>query len=62
MLHTKIGDFASSQSFKILLDILYGCVFSIDYKRNLDDKMELAKLVGDGVSGFQLIDEEIYDK
>lgn len=62
MLHTKIGDFASSQSLKTLLDILYGCVFSFDYKRNLDDKIELAKLLDDRVSGFRLIDEEIYDK
>lgn len=62
MLHTKIGDFASSQSLKTLLDILYGCVFSLDYKRNLDDKIELAKLLDDRVSGFRLIDEKTYDK
>lgn len=62
MLHTKIGDFASSQSIKTLLDILYGCIFSVDYQKNLDTKIELAKLVGDRVSGFELIDEEKYDK
>lgn len=58
MLHTKIGDFASSQSVKCLLDILYGCIFSLDYKKNLNDKIRVAKQIDDRVSGFEYIDEE----
>lgn len=58
MLHTKIGDFASSTSVKCLLDILYGCIFSFDYKKNLDEKINIAKEIDDRVSGFEFIDEE----
>lgn len=58
MLHTKIGDFASSTSVKCLLDILYGCIFSLDYKKNLDEKINIAKEIDDRVSGFEFIDEE----
>jgi len=58
MLHTKIGEFASSQSVKLILDILYGCIFSLDYQKNLDNKIALAKEVDDRHSGFEYIDEE----
>lgn len=58
MLHTKIGDFASSTSVKCILDILYGCIFSLDYKRNLDEKIHFAKEIDDRVSGFEFIDEK----
>ena len=58
MLTTKIGDFASSQSVKYLLDILYGAIFSLNYKHNLDRKIKLAKEVDDRTSGFEYIDEE----
>lgn len=58
MLSTKIGDFSSSQSIKTMLDILYGCIFSLNYQQNLEDKISLAKEVDDRVSGFEYIDEE----
>ena len=58
MLHTKIGDFASSTSVKCLLDILYGCIFSLNYKKNLDEKINIAKEIDDRISGFEYIDEE----
>lgn len=58
MLHTKIGDFATSQSVKCILDIIYGCVFSLDYKNNLNEKIKIAKEIDDRVSGFEYIDEE----
>lgn len=58
MLHTKIGDFSSSQSVKLILDILYSCIFSLDYQKNLDDKISFAKSVEDRYSGFEYIDEE----
>ena len=47
MLSTKIGDFSSSQSIKTMLDILYGCIFSLNYQQNLEDKISLAKEVDD---------------
>ena len=46
---TKIGDFASSTSVKCLLDILYGCILSLNYKKNLDEKINIAKEI-DAVS------------
>lgn len=58
MINTKIGDFASSQSVKCILDILYGCIFSLNYKENLNDKIKIAKQIDDKVSGFEFIDEE----
>lgn len=58
MLHTKIGDFSSSQSVKTILDILYGCLFSLNYQKNLDDKIRVAKEIDDKFSGFEYIDEE----
>lgn len=58
MLNTKIGDFASSQSVKLILDVLYSCIFSLDYQRNLDSKIALARSVDDRHSGFAYIDED----
>ena len=58
MLLTKIGDFSSSQSIKTILDILYGCIFSLDYQKNLEEKISLVKEVDDRVSGFEYIDEK----
>lgn len=57
MLHTKIGDFATSISIKYILDTLYACIFSFNYKKNLDYKIKLAKEVDDRHSGFEFIDE-----
>ena len=43
---------------KCLLDILYGCIFSLNYKKNLDEKINIAKEIDDRISGFEYIDEE----
>ena len=43
LINTKIGDFASTQSVKSLLDILYSCLFSLDYKKNLDYRIQVGK-------------------
>ena len=58
MLHTKIGDFATSVSIKYLLDILYAGIFSFDYQKNLDYKIQIAQAVDDRHSGYEYIDEE----
>ena len=57
MLNTKISEFATSQSIKYLLDVLYGCVFSLDYQKNLDRRLQLARLSEDKISGLAYIDE-----
>ena len=58
MLHTKIGAFATSQSVKTILDILYACIFSLDYQKNLENKILLAREADDRHSGFEFINEE----
>ena len=57
MIQTKIGDFSSSQSIKTILDILYGCIFSLNYEENLENKIQFAKELEDRHSGFEFIDE-----
>lgn len=42
-LNHKIGAFSSVGSMDFILDILYSCIFSIDYKKNLNKRVELAK-------------------
>ncbi len=58
MLTTKIGDFATSQSVKYLLDTIYSCIFSLDYKHSLDRRLSLSSLQNEKVSGFEYIDEK----
>lgn len=58
MLHTKIGEFATSQSIKCILDILYGCIFSLNYQKNLDNRIAIAKEIDDKTSGYEYIDEK----
>lgn len=58
MLHTKIGDFATSISIKYLLDTLYAGIFAFDYQKNLDYKIQIAKAVDDRRSGYEYIDED----
>ena len=58
MLLTKIGDFATTTSIKYILDTLYAGIFSFDYQKNLDYKIQIAKLVDDRHSGYEFIDED----
>lgn len=58
MLNTKIGNFATAQSVTCILDILYACIFSLDYQKNLDYRIAIAKESDDRFSGFEYIDEE----
>ncbi|QIL46841.1 MurR/RpiR family transcriptional regulator [Vagococcus coleopterorum] len=43
-LYSKIGSFSSHTSICFLLDIIYSCIFSIDYKDNLDNLIYLSKM------------------
>ena len=55
MLNTNIGQFASSQSIACILDILYAAIFSFDYDKNLERKIDVGKEVDDGYSEYEYI-------
>jgi DNA-binding MurR/RpiR family transcriptional regulator len=55
MLNTNIGQFASSQSIACILDILYAAIFSFDYDKNLERKIDIGKEVDDGYSEYEYI-------
>ena len=42
---SKIAGFSSLESMNIILNILYSCLFSLDYQTNLDYKIDVAKKV-----------------
>ncbi|HDR7891095.1 sugar isomerase [Bacillus toyonensis] len=42
-LYSKIGSFSTNESICFLLDLLYACVFSEDYKNNLEYKIRISK-------------------
>lgn len=58
MLNTKISNFASEQSITTLLNILYSCIFSLDYQDNLNNRIHFAKKMEDRYSGYEYIDED----
>jgi len=43
--YSKIANFSSSTSITLLLDILYSCLFSLDYETNFHYKTQLSKEV-----------------
>lgn len=43
--YSKIAGFTSYQSVSLILDILYSCLFNMDYNRNLEYKVDIAKEV-----------------
>lgn len=43
--YRKIAGFSSMESMTIILDILYSCLFRLDYERNLDYKLSIAEKV-----------------
>lgn len=57
-LYSKIGSFSSNSSISFLLDTLYGCVFSKDYRNNLDHKINISKYYDQRQSFNKVIDEE----
>lgn len=42
---SKIAGFTSLESMNIVLNILYSCLFSLNYQENLDYKIEVARRV-----------------
>ncbi|MCD8028929.1 MAG: MurR/RpiR family transcriptional regulator [Erysipelotrichaceae bacterium] len=47
LIHAKIGNFATTQSVKYLLDILYANIFAMNYTDNLDYRITIGKEVED---------------
>lgn len=47
-LYSKIGTFTNGYSFKVILDILYSCYFSFDYKNNLEMRKSVSHIAEDG--------------
>ena len=52
---SKIANFSSLASINIILDILYSCLFSLNYQKNLDYKLKIAK----EIETNRIIDNEI---
>lgn len=52
---SKIGSFTSLASINIVLDILYSCLFSLNYQANLDYKFKIAQ----EIETNRIIDNEI---
>lgn len=46
--YSKIGPFVSEASISLVLDILYSCIFSLNYKNNLEYKLEIASQIETG--------------
>lgn len=57
-MYSKIGSFSSTSSISFLLDTLYSCVFSQDYRQNLDHKITISKYYDQRQSFNKVIDEE----
>ncbi|WP_137662991.1 MurR/RpiR family transcriptional regulator [Enterococcus hulanensis] len=58
-LYSKIANFAVNASICYLLDVLYGCFFSLDYQKNLNYKLMVADMVeSNRTSTSDIIDEK----
>lgn len=57
-LYSKIGNFTTNDSICYLLDALYSCVFSKNYKKNLDHKIKVSKYFDSRKSSVKLIKED----
>ncbi len=60
-LYSKIGSFSSNDSISFLLDVLYGCVFSKDYKKNLSYKINISKYYDHRKSSNKVMEESNHD-
>lgn len=47
-LYSKIATFSTDSAVTYLLDVIYSCVFALDYKKNLDIKIETSKAIETG--------------
>lgn len=56
-LYSKIGSFSSNGSISFLLDVFYGCVFSQEYQKNLDYKINVSKYYDHRKSSNKVMEE-----
>lgn len=47
-LYSKIATFSTDVSFEYILDLLYACVFSLDYDKNLERKTKISQMIEKG--------------
>ncbi|HIX81321.1 MAG TPA: MurR/RpiR family transcriptional regulator [Candidatus Erysipelatoclostridium merdavium] len=47
-LYSKIATFSTDVSFEYILDLLYSCVFSLDYNKNLERKTKISQMIEKG--------------
>lgn len=47
-LYSKIATFSTDVSFEYILDLLYSCVFSLDYDKNLERKTKISQMIEKG--------------
>lgn len=58
-LYSKIATFSTDSSITYLLDVLYSCIFALDYDRNLNLKIETSKAIETGrFSTVDILKEE----
>src|SRR5699024_10667832 len=57
-LYSKIGSYSSNGSISFLLDVLYECVFSKEYKENLEYKINVSKYYDHRKSSNKVMEEE----
>lgn len=56
-LYSKIGSFSSNNSIGFLLDVLYACVFSKDYQKNLEYKIRISERYDHRKSSNKVMEE-----
>ena len=44
-LYSKIGHFVSNESIHYILDVLYACLFKMDYEKNWKRKLQFSKRI-----------------
>jgi DNA-binding MurR/RpiR family transcriptional regulator len=61
-LYSKIGSFSLNDSICFLLDVLYACVFSEDYQKNLDYTIRVSKYFDPRKSSNKVMEEDNEEK
>ena len=58
-LYSKVATFSTDSAITYLLDVLYSCIFALDYDRNLNLKIETSKSIETGrFSTVDILKEE----
>jgi len=57
-LYSKISTYSSNNSIHLILDILYSCVFKMNYDYNLKYKSNISKNIDERFSASNIINEE----